>query len=217
MDNEENSSQESVVPEPRKATELLVSMEQKLDTLTKMILNQDLLLKVITDRTNKIYSYVNEIQKEYEKERISINPPPYTLSSDKEVIMTSIQDVLPLSETPAITKRTNNVIEDKSFKPEESFSNSDKKIPIIQRITDQNGKDLFMAEVVLSDNNKKLLGKFKTNAAGKWQAHLKPGKYFVKVSKTNTVDKTLLEMDQEINIPSNMTGTFILPLAMMRR
>lgn len=223
MDDEKDIAQEQVIIEPRKATEILETIEQQVVVLTKMIYNQDMLLKIITDRTNKIFAYVDTIQKEYDKDRELIATPPYFLNSDKEIITTSMDNFIPISEIPTITKRTNNVIENNNdvFKSapikQPSYSGgSERKIPVMQRITDQKGKDLFMAEVSLSDSNKNPVGKFKTNAAGKWQAHLKPGKYFIDVSKTNTVDKSLLKMNQEITVPDNATGIFVLPVAMMR-
>jgi hypothetical protein len=102
----------------------------------------------------------------------------------------------------------------KSEKP--AKGDKDSKVPVVQRITDNTGKDLFMAEVIVMNANKELIAKTKTNAAGKWQAYLKPGKYSVNIVKTDTATKNKLEAMQDITV-SNSDKTITLPVMIIKR
>ena len=50
--------------EPRKASDILLSLEDKVNNLTKMISVYDYNTKIILDRVNKIFAYIDALQKE---------------------------------------------------------------------------------------------------------------------------------------------------------
>src|SRR5271165_1130134 len=62
-----NMVNQIVETQQRKASDILLTLEAKVETLTKLVHNQDMLLKLIADRTNKMYAYIDELQKEYKQ------------------------------------------------------------------------------------------------------------------------------------------------------
>ena len=108
-------------------------------------------------------------------------------------------------------------VEPAELKPKtpEQVVKAEKKVPVTQRVQDNNKKDLFMAEVNLSSSEGHVL-KTKTNAMGKWQAQLPPGKYVVKVSKMDTALQKKLETQQDIIVP-NSNSAVLLPTLIINR
>jgi hypothetical protein len=216
-------------PEPRKATDILLALENKIDTLQKLVFNQDMLLKLIADKSNKIYAYINELQKEYSQseqnqEQLEDDTPRIINITNKDQIVEAKNiDIgsrrinrVPSDaqvQQPAIIAIPNTPSE-KTQQP--SVSTGNKKVPVIQRVSDPTGKDLFMATVNILDENGNEIHKTKTNAAGKWQATLKPGEYEVKITKTDTTSKKILEGIQKIKVPAS-NSTFTLPVVIIQR
>jgi len=219
-------------PEPRKASDILLALETKVETLTKLVYNQDMLLKLIADRTNKIYAYIDELQKEYKEAQNQKSEEDEEDQEDSRVInvsnehqITEVKEQIgqrriqpragpnaPSPPQPPILAVPN---QQPAPKPQQT-TGSDKKVPVIQRVSDQTGKDIFMSEILISDENGNEIHKTKTNAVGKWQAMLRPGKYIVKISKTDTATKKVLQSTQNITI-GNSSSTLILPVVIMNR
>lgn len=150
------------------ATDVLVSIDEKLSTVIKILQSYDNNLKLILNKIN-------------------------SSSSIAELPKKTTENNLPLLKTevnidPSKVKRDTNIVE------------NSKKIPVIQRVVDKNGKDVFMADVHILDLNDILILKLKTNAIGKWQAQLKPGDYKVKISKTDSLTMTKNEIIQNIKV-----------------
>src|SRR6185312_15158561 len=79
-----------------------------------------------------------------------------------------------------------------------SFSNT---VSVVQRVTDKNGKSLFLADVeVINKKDFQLVQKLKTNAVGKWMCSLPVGEYSVVVKKRDPITKELLEVGQNIEV-----------------
>jgi hypothetical protein len=203
--------------EPRKASDILLQLEEKIDKLTKIVSVYDINVKLILDRVNKIYAYIEAIPEDN-----SAPPSPqqetYQISADN--IMTEVEDQVGHRRTARVESYIPSPPISPQPAPEITSFNSDKKVPVTQRVTlvDGNGavKDLFMAEVSILNENNEVLFKTKTNAAGKWQAHLKSGNYTVKLVKTDTATKKKIEAIQEIVVNDSNT-TITLPTATIKR
>lgn len=188
--------------EPRKASDVLLSLEEKVNTLIKIVSVYDMNIKLILDRVNKIYSYIEIIKSEDAKNDF--------IQSEREIIKTNADHLIAVAEAPIVNKRV-AIIDPPLSAPGPSPSDkstevgNDKKVPVIQRVVGEKGKDLFMAEVSVLNMNKELVLKTKTNAVGKWQAYLKPGKYIVHLVKTDTETKKKIEAIQDITIPDSST------------
>jgi hypothetical protein len=194
----------------RKATDVIISVEDKVNMLIKMVSVYDMNIKIILDRTNKIYSYIENLKSEYgEPEEVSQN--------DKDIAL-SQSEVIKVSDTPVIEKRSVRTNPEIPQKLNSEDFGSVKKTPVIQRVSDSNGKDVFMAEVSILTPDGELVQKTKTNAMGKWQALLKSGDYIVNISKTDSASKRKIEITQNVNIPAANAGSNItLPVVLMKR
>lgn len=81
-------------------------------------------------------------------------------------------------------------------------SPSVKKIPVQQRITYQDGKSVFMANVEIFDSNATIVKKTRTNQIGNWLAALPVGDYTVKIEKAATSLKPKVELVYSVSVPS---------------
>lgn len=195
----------------RKATDILLDMEERLNIALKMISNLDMNMKIVVNRLNQ-QSNIQPGQTQPVQFQTPIsNLPSLPQPEDKQVIETSPEDIVGLSEKPIKSARsprssvdTNNI-----------EVKSGKKVPVQQRLVDQNGKDLFLAELQIMDVEKKnLIAKVRTNAAGKWQAALQPGRYSIQIVKTDSSTKKKYEATNDVNIP-NIDAVFTLPTFIM--
>jgi hypothetical protein len=202
--------------ETRKVTDVLLSLEEKIILLIKTISANDMNNKLILDRLNKLVSQGN----------VSVPTTAETVkvSESSKTITAPNQSPIELSEEPVkprkqftfqpIIESANTASSSSKEKKEKSVS----KIPVGQRITDNNGKDLFMADVVVKDlTTGEVAAKLKTNAVGKWQAYLGAGNYSVHVSKitdANTMHK--IESLQEIEVNAQ-AKSLQLPLIIIKR
>lgn len=216
--------------EPRKATDVLLDIEKKLDNLTKMVVNNDMLVKLMADRANKtydmttkIYSYIEELKQEYiaaqggnsqsseNQDAQVINSPPV-----EQIVMDAPFDQPGDRRGARTPQRQEPVLAAPNTIQEQPQQSEGRKIPVVQRVSDNTGKDLYLATVVISDEQGKQVLKTKTSTAGKWQALLKPASYMVHISKTDTVSKKVFEGTQKITIP-NSNSTFTLPVVIIKR
>ena len=81
---------------------------------------------------------------------------------------------------------------------EEAPMSNGSRMPISQRITDRNGKAMFMADVEIIDAQGHTEAKIRTNGVGKWQASLVPGRYRVNISKFDTATKQRIQVAQDL-------------------
>jgi hypothetical protein len=182
----------------RKASDILLSLESKIDTLIKTVAVYDFNSKIMLDRVNYVYGYIKNIENNTQNDTVSNNEP--IAITNENIIVEATAPRVPARQVPT----------------DEQKNTSDKKVPLVQRITDHSGKDLFMAEVSVLNLNKELVFKTKTNAVGKWMANLKPGKYVVNIVKTDTTTKKKIEATQEINI-ANSNSVLTLPVMIIQR
>ena len=195
--------------EQRKISDIILSLEEKVLTLIKIVAANDLNNKLILDRLNKMLT------------QSTLTATPVSPQQEPEnKIIQNIQTPIEISKAPIATRRTvaNAQEEEPSEKKKKSISNTGaSKIPVGQRITDHTGKDLFMADVLITNVETDETSKCKTNAGGKWQAYLPIGKYTVYVSKIiDPTTKNKIECLQEIEITPQMKALH-LPIAIIKR
>jgi len=179
----------------RKTSDILLNIEKRLLELTQVIQAQDLNLKLILNK-------LNEGKKEIQGRMTSIQASSF----EKSQIST------PRPETPSIELKKENKTSKRKVK-DESVS----KVPVLQRITDQNGKDLFMADVLITDlDTNELVNRSKTNAQGKWQAYLIPGNYSIYISKMSSDGVNKIESLQEVEVTPG-SKALQLPTAIIKR
>jgi hypothetical protein len=195
--------------EQRKASDVLIDLERKIDNILKIISVYDMNIKIILDRSNKTFEMLNKIHS-YINQPQENEPQPIS-PKHEEPIKISAADAITITETPMQNKRVPT--------PEPEQQQEDKfikKVPVVQRVTDSTGKDLFMADVIITNEEGKSVYKLKTNATGRWQALMKPGNYIVNIKKTDSATKKIIEASQNITVPPSNVG-MTLPVAIIKK
>jgi hypothetical protein len=165
---------------PRKASDILLELESKVNVVFQHLQNIDSNIKLILNRLSSNIS-----------KKIDISPEIQQISEVKHNIS---------------TENTNSL---KNTEKEEEFTfvqvNNDipistRKVAVQQRIMYADGKNICLASVELKDVNGNVVKKMRTNAMGKWISALDPGKYFVHIRKAANKSNQDVEMNFEIQI-----------------
>ncbi len=206
----------------RKISDVLLSLEEKVLLLIKTVAANDMNNKLILSSLNKLLATpmvaastiggtMPSVAADIDSIREFSKPP--LLEVNQNPIMPKRQMIIQSEKSPP--KETAQLIS----KPAPQIAQSNKpKIPVGQRLTDTNGKDLFMADVLITNmETGEVVNKSKTNAVGKWQAYLSIGKYSIHISKiTDSVTLHKIESLQELEITPQMKS-LQLPLAIIKR
>jgi len=120
-----------------------------------------------------------------------------TTEEDEEYTFVDEQQQLEVDTKPIGQRR--------GVRTEEPDPNSERKMPVQQRIIYKDGKNVCLANVEIFQTGNKgefnLIKKLRTNSAGKWAVALAPGKYLVSISKAGTSSKPNVEVSYSIDIP----------------
>lgn len=162
----------------RKATDILLAVEEKIDQLNRYIQNFDNNMKILINRISLI-----EQNKSSKPKIPSVAPADF----DNKAIG--------IVKKPAISISTPDE-KPKKKKLEKSKSG---KINVTQVVFDQNDGRLLWALVEIFTPDGKLIEKTKTNSGGRWMKELLPGEYNIKISKPHPE----INMEYKINIVSN--------------
>ena len=188
----------------RKASDILLSIEQKLDQLLLVITANDLTMKVIA---NKLQNLIDKNQNISALPVENFLPTASILSPEKEEIDINSEFNIQEEKNPSGVRRTSRSSSDSSdsFFTESRVNKNISKIPITQRVVDKNGKSLFLADVEFFNEKSETVEKVKTNSVGKYQAQLFPGNYKVIIKKLEPLSKAQLESVQTISVDDNIS------------
>lgn len=244
----------------RKATDVLLSVEQKLEKLIEMLQNKDLSDKILSNKLNSLLAHLSDKKNAppvFTAE--AVNAPAQNLPPP--LVKVSPEDSLPLESTPnangfSRTSRSETFAGDNSYLnkvprkdtairmpvqipkadhveivvPQQAVdvnkASSPKEHPVahrtsnvvsvVQRVTDKNGKSLFLADVeVIDKTSLEVVQKLKTNATGKWMCSLPVGSYSVVIKKRDPITKQVVDVGQNIEVQGNV-NPLELPLAIIR-
>jgi len=168
---------------PKKASELLVELNHKVDLILGLVKNQDQLLKILN---NKIKNNLPEnlIDPEKSENIVGIKENGISIRLNDKVV-----------EQVA---KNNEVIVDNEFVQVETVST--KKVAVQQKVTYSDGKNVCLASVEITGGNLKSSKKLKTNAMGKWMLVLEPGKYIVNINKSKNQQNTAVSISYPFTI-----------------
>ncbi len=170
----------------RKATDVLLDLEKKVDLILGYLKTIDLNNKLILNKLNK-----KAKSAAITVESTSVALPKVEAFLDPQVLVNlekrSKEESLTfptvsesnLTEKPIITK----------------------KVSVNQKVLYPDDKGVILANVEIYNLNQELVKKTRTNNVGKWATTLDPGKYKIHVYKTGTPEKPAVESQFEIDIP----------------
>jgi hypothetical protein len=164
----------------RTATDILLSLENKIDILSRRISNIENLQKIISGRINDF------MNKNPIKPKIKVSPGP-------DIIDKKLQEPIDNKEYNLIND-SNKIINDVN-----------NRIKVTQTLIEEEDRPLFLGVVEIYDENKKLITKTRTDSKGRWKASLIPGKYQLHVSKNYPVEskKKMVDISYNINVDSS--------------
>lgn len=202
--------------ENRKATDVILDLEAKVDALLSIIRAQDLNIKLISNKLNSILVLLENTK-----------APQYAMEAPKanDIKISSENNILTDNAPKGFKRgsRTENlpeppkqikIIQDKpqeiivpnkpeQAKQEEQIHNIN-KIPVIQRVVDGKGSSIFLADVeIFQLDTGKSISKTRTNGTGKWMASLLTGDYKVIINKRDAMTKEKVKTEQIIRIDGN--------------
>lgn len=188
--------------EPRKASDILVSLENQVNQLLQLVRSQDLNIKILSNKLNVLLNGGATISEEY----VAVTP----------TIKISTENQIPMETSPKGFRRVSRpetyantpiippsepVFQD--YTPPASqptVTQVNVKIPVSQKILSEEGKALFLTDVEIINSEGKVEYKTRTNSAGTWNAVLSPGSYKVHLRKTETLSKKQINLIQNIVI-----------------
>lgn len=215
--------------EPRKASDIIISLESKVESLLEIVKNLDFSMKLLSNKLNDLTA------NSYKQESL---PPKIVIENDKNIFI-SKEDTLPSETSPKGFRRTSRPEtfgEDKTFNKTQEVKVAVKKqnnevivptqatqifeqpkvshksdfkeselvqnaVPVSQRIVDKTGKSVFLASVEIIDlSTNQSVFKNRTTGTGKWMASLAVGNYRVIVKKLESLTKEKIEVTQDISI-----------------
>lgn len=178
----------------RTVGEVLLSIEEKIIGIGKSFSVIDQSNKLILNKLNELS--LSSIKREVAPARVE---PEVREKTERYV---PPEKSLEVSDTPRPNTRRQVDVSPERISPSMKDPQVS-KIPVQQRVVDQNGKDVFMADVVIKDRDTSdVMHKTRSNANGRWQAYLPTGSYLIKISKTNNETKEKMEFFQEFEVKS---------------
>jgi hypothetical protein len=196
--------------EDRKISDVVLSIEGKLDKLLGLFRNIDNNNKIIIDKINKLGQ--PKINKKYETDGTQINLKDKDfvgaipgMSTPDSMFATPAQENIDdlLSPNRELLEETvPKGIRRDLRKPVDPKKN--KKITVSQQILLPDGKGVFLAGVEISDAAGEIIKQTRTNAKGRWMAPLLAGEYMVHILKRqNETLKVPIELRYKITIPES--------------
>lgn len=178
----------------RDAIQILLDLEQKIDTLTKISINNDMLLKALLNQSNQISPV--SIKKEINPNSIKIEAAlPENLPQQNNQQLPNRSHKRIEYTMPVQTKE--QIVVDKPIQQEQKVFFEE--VDVNQKVMLPGKKDAFMCIVTVLSLDNSTSYKTKTNAVGKYTVKLKPGKYRITLEKT-TATKEQYKVVQEINV-----------------
>lgn len=167
----------------RKASDVLLDLEGKIDKIGGVIIQLDLNVKTILNKLNIADATIAE---------------PPSPPKQKLVLRATAKPVTdsPVTDPPVPT------MDDVTFPQAEQKK---RRSVVEQRVIYNDGRPVILANVTISEVEvpTNIIDKVVTDSHGKWHSQLFGGKYIIEVKKGPTSAKRPFQMEYEIEIPGN--------------
>lgn len=173
----------------RKATDILLDLEGKIDKILAYVATIDLNYKLLL---NRIGSFPQD--------------PLPTNTTNKAVLLQEENKInKQVQEQEVIfTDVDQDSVDDKSNKKRTSRATTDGKlVPVQQRIIYPDGSNVCVAKVEIKDTDNKIVKQMRTNNVGKWILSLQPGTYNVSIAKMRSTNKPEVDINYNITVPDS--------------
>lgn len=184
----------------RKASDILVNIEQIVKNLERKFALQEFQNSLIIEQQNRL---LNLLQDDTPEPYPIINNPAQKKSINIDPIKTDDDFVFRVNNKPV------EIPIDKPLKEITEKVLQGKLIPITQRLVDPNGDPIENLEIRVLDDRNDLVKISKSNSSGRWNTALPSGRYTAKISgkyKNNKIDTA-----QTFIIPTSFSSILELP------
>lgn len=177
----------------RKATDILLELEEKINKILQYVVVIDSSYKLILSRLDKINSLTSVA-----------NPKPQIIPSN-EILTSSVQ----ITETSKVEELLPSTTEQFSEFKEEPKSLKVDKVRVSQVIRYPKEKNMKNSNVILAlvkvydsagQHGGKILGETRTDQNGRWKLDLSPGQYFVHIVKPASAQKPQIDHYFDISV-----------------
>ncbi len=219
---------------PRKASDIILSLEQKVDQLLKHTSALDFNIKILSNKLNSVLDTLSQDKKQSPM-FVEAPPTPYTATAPLEPTTMPImqpttqsfpivkEHSLQISTAPEGFRRTSRpdgattptptptvnappVVQTVPSTQQQAMPTNANKVAVQQRVVDRNGKAIFLADVEIKDvSNGQVAHKGRTSSVGKWMAPLPAGRYQVTINKKEMATREQLEAIQNLVVDGNKT------------
>lgn len=208
----------------RKATDIILELEDKLDQALSMLKNLEFKMSILLNQRQpsppqpsppqasapQNIAHVDSKSSIGPKQEVALvasKPSVFQSAPDlKSKLQKALLEAKQDSKNPVSSSSDDEVFE---FKNADQVSNSkenlSKKIPVQQRIVYPDGKNVYMANVEIYSVDGSLVKKTNTNQVGKWMMLLASGRYKIKVTKSGSGQKPKIDIEYDISVPVTET------------
>lgn len=216
----------------RAATDILLSIESKLDVLEKRCQNSENLLKLLLGRFNQFLpsSQKQSVSQPSIPEDIVVknnfdNRPKtdkfIQLAAKQGIVINDKADNIPkniITAVPQFNDDVDTMTEAKvrgNVRGQRGPKIEGGKSSVSQMLTGNNNVPLFLANIEILNENNELINQTRTNTKGRWLTALAPGNYQVHVVKNFPADsgKKTIDTTYEILVPSSAQPVELSPLS----
>jgi hypothetical protein len=186
--------------EVRKASDILLDLEGKVETSSKDLKTLALSVNILSNRVNQVIELLNALSN----------------SANSDVVMPVVNEMPQVQASIPISSESSLKLDDYSKKDnfprtqrQETFAPTNQvstppttqsgKVATTQRITDNTGKAIFLANVEITDRNSgAVVYKGRTDGVGKWHASLPVGQHLVHITKSEALNKAKIDVSQNL-------------------
>ncbi len=166
--------------EERKASEILIELEGKINNILQLYQNMDNNIKLILAKLNS--------SEKRNKTETKFSP---AVSSGPTLIST----LPPEPPKPSLEEELPDF--------PEALPKVMKAVLVQQRLNYNDQSPITLATYEIFDENHKSIRKSRTNSVGKWNATLAPGSYTIKITKNPSGIKPAINQEYKITIPQS--------------
>lgn len=211
----------------RTATDVLISLENKLEQLISAQRTNDLTFKILANKLGALIEKMDQISSVPSIQNTKPKASQFKIEAadtSRQMVVEATTEEL-VDKQPSGTRRVSRINgaddaptpKTKLLPPENisgkiDFVDADIKdnkqtvasgsTPVYQRVLDKNNKAIFLADVEIFDKHGALVSKARTAANGIWNSALLPGDYRVIIKKSASMNRQKIEISQNVSVAS---------------
>lgn len=180
----------------RKATDILLDLETKVDRMLAYIATIDMNHKLLLNRLNSGQAKFQDPHSS-QTNLVEVKPKDveYEFKNADETIAEDPMDDNSAAPELEVDKNPNGK------KRNTRSHTTGKMVPVQQKICYPDGSNVCVAKVEVCDLQGNLVKQMRTNQVGKWMMSLTPGDYNVTIVKMQSTNKPKVDLKYQITIP----------------